>query len=90
MTLQEAIKSGKKFQRKGWDKFIRCDRDHGGVMTDFEFAKLYKDDLLATDWEVDPSMESKVEVMMAQLDEMAASIRKIKSQCIETRNSGGK
>jgi hypothetical protein len=90
VTIQEAIKSGKKFKRKDWKELVRCDRDHGGVVFGVEFMKFYKDDLLADDWEIDPSLDSKMDHMMAQLDEMASNIRKMKSQLIETRTSGGK
>lgn len=51
MTIQEAIKSGKRFRRPGWI-FHWCPA-FKGPLTDEVFDNLLYSDIIATDWEVE-------------------------------------
>lgn len=57
MTIQEAIKSGKKFKRKHWPYYYVYS-SHNTVDCN---------DIMATDWEVEPEPEQKIEITKAQL-----------------------
>ncbi len=55
MTIQEAVKSGKKFRRSGWYEgvhfYINC---MGEIADNFDDSPpiIEKEDILAEDWEV--------------------------------------
>jgi len=62
MTIQEAIKSGKRFRRRGWDKNVYCEniynpQKHGfdpkpDSMQDSDFSLNYAC-ILLDDWEIE-------------------------------------
>lgn len=49
MTLIEALKTGKKIRRQGWTLFWLSFDDE-----QYQYLSMTKQDILATDWEVEP------------------------------------
>lgn len=68
MTLQEAIKSGKRFHRPDADflRAIRAERcmEQGKSLEDVDLSHLNLEDLLADDWEVE---EETITITRSQL-----------------------
>lgn len=53
MTIQEALKSGKPFRRKGWTDWYKRDGVAYINLSDRrEYRDVHPDDILADDWEV--------------------------------------
>ena len=58
MTIQEAIKTGKPFKRKGWNFYLECQKSNysGNLCFYLQCTRtaytLSGDDILADDWEV--------------------------------------
>jgi hypothetical protein len=66
MTIQEAIKSGRRFRRKGWGMWYVWSETHRPTLSDENqnTFDIILEDLLAEDWEVEGL---KVEVTHEQL-----------------------
>jgi hypothetical protein len=64
MNIIDAVKSGKKFKRPGyiWTSSENLNRD---------YLRLTKDDILATDWEIE---ERKIEITETEFDEAVRQI----------------
>lgn len=62
MTIQEAIKSGKRFKRLLWDKFYENVDHTRGYDEITRFFTL--DEIMATDWEIE---EQKITITARQL-----------------------
>lgn len=58
MTIIEAVKSGKRFSRRGWRFFDPS-------MPSWQYVEFTPEDILAEDWEV---LEEKITVTKAQLE----------------------
>lgn len=82
MTLVEAIKSGKRFRRKGWAAWFNGNESimgysYGlalGEKTDVCVTGIFikTEDVLAEDWEIDPPM--RIEITREQLEEAMSEI----------------
>lgn len=55
MSILEALRSGKRFKRPGWDVWISKSEPHTVGSISFSNPMLCKDDVLANDWIVDES-----------------------------------
>lgn len=81
MNLIEAVKSGKRFRRNGWEAWhldgnVYYSTVHGlfggtKAFTDGKWFSLMKADILADDWEIE---EKRVEVTRSQVIEVLRSV----------------
>jgi len=67
MNIIDAVKSGRRFYRKGWDTVFGGEGEYVEIDGNFGGYKLSRSDILATDWEVE---ERKIQITEKELDKV--------------------
>ncbi len=77
MTIQEAIKSGKKFKRSTWVKYLPINGCHNW--------ELVTEDILAEDYYLKPETEQKIELTRKQIEVTWENVQAMRNLFPDTR-----